>query len=168
MTFQLPRQRVTLVLLAACFATHHSLSAGAGTAALEPASGSKVKGEVTFFQDGPRVRAIGEITGLTPGRHGLHLHEKGDCTAPDASSAGEHYNPEGRKHGGPASAERHTGDFGNITANRSGTATVDSTLTGVSLSSLSGKGLIVHAQADDEKYDPAGNSGARVACGVVK
>ena len=66
------------------------------------------------------------------------------------------------------SAERHKGDFGNITANRSGTATVDFTLTGVSLSSLAGKSLIVHAQADDEKSDPAGNSGARVACGVVK
>ena len=100
MTFQLPRQRVTFVLLAACFATQHSLSAGAATAALEPASGSKVKGEVTFSQDGPRVRAIGEITGLTPGRHGMHLHEKGDCSAPDASSAT--YNPEA----GSTAAER--------------------------------------------------------------
>jgi Cu-Zn family superoxide dismutase len=98
----------------------------------------------------------------------MHLHEKGDCSAPDAASAGGHYNPEGRKHGGPTGAERHAGDFGNITANRSGAATVDTTLAGMSLASLNGKGLVVHAQPDDEKSDPAGNSGARVACGVVK
>jgi Cu-Zn family superoxide dismutase len=158
-------RRRTSVALAACFP---ALGAVAGTAVLGPSSSSNVKGEVTFSQDGSRVRATGEITGLTPGRHGLHLHEKGDCSAPDASSAGGHFNPEGRKHGGPQGTERHAGDFGNVNANRSGTATVDSTLAGVSLSSLTGKALVVHAQADDETSDPAGNSGARVACGIVK
>ena len=164
----LSRTRRALAVLGACFASHYSLMVLGGRAALEPANGSNVKGEVTFSQDGRHVRVTGEITGLKPGLHGLHLHEKGDCSAPDASSAGGHFNPEGKKHGGPTSAERHAGDIGNVTANRSGTATVDSTLTGVSLASLTGKGLVVHAKADDEKSDPAGNSGARVACGVVK
>ena len=168
MTPRLATARLALVAAAACIATQYATGAHAGTAELEPTNGSNVKGEVTFSQDGPHVRATGEITGLTPGPHGLHLHEKGDCSAPDASSAGGHYNPAGTRHGGPASAEHHAGDFGNVVANRSGTATVDSTLTGVSLASLTGKGLVVHAQPDDEKTDPAGNSGARIACGVVK
>ena len=167
MTFVMPRKRLMHALLAAGLATC-SLSAGAATATLEPASGSRVKGQVTFTQDGARVRATGEITGLAPGRHGFHVHEKGDCSDPKAESAGGHLNPEGRKHGGPGSAEKHAGDFGNITASASGAATVNTTLSGVSVAGLMGKGLIVHENADDEKTDPAGNAGARVACGVIK
>jgi len=168
MKTRLSPARIALALLIAGFAAQQSLSAQAATATLEPKSGSKVKGEVTFTQDGSGVRATGEITGLTAGRHGFHLHEKGDCSAPDAESAGGHFNPEGKKHGGPASAERHAGDFGNITANASGIATVNATIAGVSVASIMGKGLVVHAMADDEKTDPSGNSGARIACGVVK
>jgi Cu-Zn family superoxide dismutase len=164
MTSRLPQGHPAFVLLAACLAP----AAIAGTALLEPASGSSVKGEVTFSQDGPRVRATGEITGLKPGRHGLHVHEKGDCSAPDAAGTGGHFNPEARRHGGQASAERPVGDIGNVTANRSGAATVDATLTGVSLASLMGKSLVVHAQPDDEKATRASNSTGRIACGVVK
>src|SRR4029077_17674928 len=91
MTSRLPRARVALILLAAGLAA--PLAARAATATLEPASGSKVKGQATFSQDGSRVRATGEITGLTPGRHGFHLHDKGDCSAADAESAGGHFNP---------------------------------------------------------------------------
>jgi superoxide dismutase, Cu-Zn family len=168
MTFRRPRHRRALDSLAACLASFYTAAAGAGTAVLEPANGSNVKGEVTFSQDGPRVRATGEITGLTPGRHGLHLHDKGDCGAPHASSAAGHYNAEGRSYGDPQSAENPIGEIGNVTANRSGAATVDSTLTGISLASLMGKGLVVQAGAKDDKARQAGNPGALVACGVVK
>ena len=146
MTSRLPRGRLALILLAAGLAA--PLAARAATATLEPASGSKAKGQVTFLQDGSRVRAMGELTGLKPGRHGLQVHEKGDCSAADAD-----------RHGGASS----TGDFGNITASASGAATVSTTLTGVSMASLMGKELVLRAKPD-EKSD----AGALVACGVVK
>ena len=165
MTARMPRARFAFVAFVTSLAAQHSLAARAGTAVLEPTSGSNVKGEVTFSQDGSRVRATGEITGLTPGRHGLHLHEKRDCKGSDAARL---FTPDAGKHGSPSGGERQVGDFGNVTANRSGAATVDTTLTGVSLASLMGKGIAVHAKANDEKSDPAGNAGARVACGVVK
>ena len=142
MTSILLRARPAVLLLAMGLIA--PLAALAATATLEPAGGSKAKGQVTFIQDGSRVRATGEITGLAPGRHGLHLQEKGDCNAAD-----------GDRHGG-------AGDLGNITASASGAATVNNTLSGISVAGLMGKGLAV------EKSDSSGNSGARVACGVVK
>ena len=163
---------IVLAALGACFPPQ-AQAAETATAALQPASGSQVQGQVTFTQDGNRVRAAGEIKGLSPGRHGFHLHEKGDCSAPDAESAGGHFNPAGKKHGGLKSTERHAGDFGNLNADASGVAKVELTLTGISVAqnrpdSIVGRALVVHAQADDEKSDPSGNSGSRVACGVVK
>ena len=163
---------VSTTLIASCFAMQSS-AAEKASVTLQPASGSRVQGQVTFTQEGSRVRVAGEIRGLTPGAHGFHLHEKGDCSAPDAESAGGHFNPTRMKHGGPKSKERHGGDLGNITADASGNAKVNLTVTGISVASdkpdgIIGRGLVVHAQGDDEKTDPAGNSGARVACGAVK
>jgi superoxide dismutase, Cu-Zn family len=149
MTSRQPRVRLVLILLAAGVAL--PLAARAATATLEPAGGSKAKGQVTFTQDGPRIRAMGELTGLAPGRHGLQVSEKGDCSVSDADG-----------HGG-ASTEKPGGDFGSITASASGSATVNTTVTGVSIASLMGKGLVLRAKPD-EKSD----AGARVACGVVK
>jgi Cu-Zn family superoxide dismutase len=145
----------------------------AASATLRPASGSQVQGKINFAQTGTTVRMTGEVTGLSPGLHGFHLHEKGDCSAADATSAGAHFNPGAHKHGGPLSAERHAGDFGNLTADASGKAVVNLTVTGIAVAagqpnSIPGRGLIVHALPDDEKTDPTGNSGGRIACGVIQ
>ncbi|MBM3791898.1 MAG: superoxide dismutase family protein, partial [Acidobacteria bacterium] len=83
---------------------------------LHPTEGSQVHGIVTFTKEGDRVRVVADIEGLTPGDHGFHIHEYGDCSAADATSAGGHFNPGMHAHGGPADQTRHAGDLGNITA----------------------------------------------------
>jgi Cu-Zn family superoxide dismutase len=142
------------------------------TATLNPTKDSNVKGTVSFTKLKDGVRIDGEVTGLTPGAHGFHIHEKGDCSAPDATSAGGHYNPTDMPHGAPDAALRHVGDFGNIDANASGVAKfshVDHVISLEGPNSIIGHAVIVHAQADDLKTQkPPGNAGARVACGVVE
>ncbi|MBO0695670.1 MAG: superoxide dismutase family protein [Verrucomicrobia bacterium] len=140
-------------------------------AVLHPTAGNKVSGTVTFTEvaDGVQVRA--EISGLTPGNHGFHVHEFGDCSAADASSAGAHFNPTNKPHAGPDAAERHEGDMGNIQADASGKAKLEYVDHQISLTddqrSTIGRAVVVHAKADDLKTQPAGDSGARVACGVI-
>ncbi len=142
------------------------------TANVRPASGSQVHGTVTFTQVGSRVRVVGEIASLTPGTHGFHVHEQGDCSSPGAESAGGHFNPHGKKHGPAQSADRHAGDLGNLTANENGRANVSIMVDGLSVGkgadSVVGKAIVVHANADDLKTDPSGNSGGRVGCGVIQ
>jgi Cu-Zn family superoxide dismutase len=139
------------------------------TAKLEPKSGSQVTGTITFTKTGDEVHVVGDIENLTAGKHGFHIHEKGDCSAPDASSAGGHFNPTHQHHGGPTTPERHVGDLGNIEPDASGKVHFDWTgkmsLSGAD--SIIGKSVVVHEKADDLKTDPAGNSGARIACGVI-
>lgn len=166
------------LLLAACAAlcagcASMNVDRASATAFVYPASGSGVKGTVSFMQIGHDVTVSGEISGLTPGPHGFHVHDKGDCSAADASSAGGHFNPTGAHHGGPQSASHHAGDLGNITANDYGIANVSVVVQGISVkkdetNNIIGRGLVVHAKADDEASDPAGNSGARVGCGVIQ
>ncbi|MGB9476270.1 MAG: superoxide dismutase family protein [Candidatus Udaeobacter sp.] len=140
-------------------------------AVLQPTAGNKVSGTVTFTKaaDGVQVRA--EITGLTPGNHGFHVHEFGDCSAADASSAGAHFNPTHKPHAGPEVPERHVGDMGNIQADASGKAKLDYVDHQISLTnderSVIGRSVVVHAKADDLKSQPSGDSGARVACGAI-
>ena len=158
------------LLLSACATMENE--GPAATAMMRPASGSQVNGSVKFTQVGSRVRVSGQIAGLSPGLHGFHIHEKGDCSAADATSAGAHFNPAGMKHGGPGSAVHHAGDLGNIKADDYGNATISVLADGVSVSkgqsdSVIGRGLIVHAAPDDEKTDPTGNAGGRIACGVI-
>jgi superoxide dismutase, Cu-Zn family len=102
----------------------------------------------------------------------MHVHDKGDCTAPDAASAGAHFNPATRKHGAPDATERHGGDLGNVVANEYGKAKLSITVEGLSVGKgpdgVIGKGVIVHANEDDLKTDPSGNSGDRISCGVVE
>jgi Cu-Zn family superoxide dismutase len=139
-------------------------------AVLSPTKDSKVSGEVTFTKAEGGVKVSAHITGLAAGSHGFHIHEFGDCSAPDAASAGGHFNPAGHKHGAPKDAERHEGDLGNVEANASGSATleaVDATLSLEGADSILGRGVIVHANADDFKTQPTGNAGGRVACGVI-
>lgn len=136
-------------------------------AVLESASGSKVKGTVTFTESGDKVRVVADITGLTPGKHGFHIHEFGDCSAPDATSAGAHFNPAGNPHAGHDVAKRHMGDLGNIEADASGKAHLDLTDKEIDLSEIIGRGVIVHEKADDLKTQPTGDAGGRLACGVI-
>ena len=139
-------------------------------ATLEPKSGSRVTGTVAFTKMGDQVRVVADIQNLAPGKHGFHIHEKGDCSSVDASSAGGHFNPTHQHHGGPDTAERHAGDLGNIEADASGKAHLEwkgkLRLTGTD--SIVGKSVVVHEKEDDLKTDPAGNSGARIACGVIE
>jgi len=140
-------------------------------ALLHPTAGNKVSGKVTFIEVADGVQVQAEITGLTPGNHGFHVHEFGDCSATDATSAGAHFNPTNKPHAGPDAAERHVGDMGNIEADASGTARLDYVDHHISLTndkqSVIGRSVVVHAKADDLKSQPAGDSGARVACGVI-
>jgi Cu-Zn family superoxide dismutase len=142
------------------------------SATLEPRSGSKVQGTVTFAQVGDLVRVSGTVTGHTKGPKGFHIHEKGDCSAPDAMSAGGHFNPAKSKHGGPYEPEKHAGDLGNLDFGADGTAKFSFVVGDISVSNRSdgiiGRAVVVHAAGDDLKTDPTGNSGGRVACGVIK
>jgi Cu-Zn family superoxide dismutase len=140
-------------------------------AAMKPASGSKVAGTVSFAEKDGKVEVTVELSGLTPGDHGFHIHDKGDCSAPDATSAGGHFNPDAIDHGAPTAMPHHAGDFGNLTAGADGTVKTKITVDFITLAagpkSAVGRGVIVHEKADDLKTQPTGNAGARVACGVV-
>ena len=139
-------------------------------ATLEPRSNSKVKGTVTFTKVAGGIRVVAKVEGLTPGSHGFHIHEKGDCSAPDAASAGGHFNPHGKPHGAPDKDERHAGDLGNIEANAAGKGKYDKIDPHLSLAgsdSIIGRSVIVHEKTDDLKTQPTGNAGGRVACGVI-
>lgn len=140
-------------------------------AVLHPTAGNKVSGTVTFTEVADGVQVHADIAGLTPGNHGFHVHEFGDCSAADASSAGAHFNPTNNPHAGPDAAERHVGDMGNVEADASGKATLEYVDHQISLTtddrSVIGRSVVVHVKADDLKTQPAGDSGARIACGVI-
>src|SRR5205807_10326640 len=139
-------------------------------AVLHPTAGNNVTGSVTFTKSGDEVKVVADVTGLTPGKHGFHVHEFGDCSSPDASSAGGHFNPTHKQHGAPDAVERHNGDLGNVVADSSGKAHLEWTDKVMKLSgpdSIIGRSMIAHVQEDDLKTQPTGNSGGRVACGVI-
>jgi Cu-Zn family superoxide dismutase len=139
-------------------------------AVLTPAKDGKVGGTIHFMKTAGGVKVSGTVTGLAPGAHGFHVHEFGDCSAADFTSAGGHFNPAGNPHGSPKDAKRHEGDLGNIEAGADGSATIDytdATLGFEGAQSILGRGVIVHANPDDFKTQPTGNAGGRVACGVI-
>ena len=139
-------------------------------AVLHPARDGAVSGTLTFVRAAGAMKVSGRISGLAPGTHGFHVHEFGDCSATDFSSAGGHYNPTGHQHAGTAVARRHIGDLGNIEAGADGVAMVDYTdsrLRFEGVHGILGRGLIVHANPDDLKTQPTGNAGGRLACGVI-
>ena len=158
------------VLLAACAGME--ASGPKATATLEPRSGSTVSGTVSFQTVGQKVRVEASIAGLTPGEHGFHVHEVGDCSAADATSAKGHFNPAAKAHGHHGGAERHAGDMPNLVADSSGKATLAAELEMLSLtegpSGILKRSVVIHADPDDYKSQPAGNSGKRVACGVIR
>ena len=143
-----------------------------GLATLDPTSGNTASGTVRFEQRGDDVQVTAQVSGLKPNQeHGFHAHEKGDCSSGDGMSAGGHFNPSGKPHG-TQDGDHHAGDLPALKADASGRATATFVLHGVSLGSgpadLLGRGLIVHAAPDDYKTQPTGNSGARIACGVIR
>jgi Cu-Zn family superoxide dismutase len=147
---------------------------GAG-AELKPTQGNSVTGTVSLVAEKKGLRVAGMIKGLKPGaEHGFHIHEKGDCSAPDASSAGDHFNPTSQPHGNPkTSGPRHAGDMVNLRADAQGVAKIDAFIEGAVMKSgkandLAGKSIVVHEKPDDYTSQPSGNSGARVACGVIE
>lgn len=159
----------------------HDHSAGDGhgdvvktaVAQLQPTEGNETSGTVTFTKAENGIRVVVDIQGFEggPGKRGFHIHEHGDCSAPDATSAGGHFNPEEKSHGAPDAAERHAGDFGNLTVDEDGNARtefVDTTISFDGPHSIIGRAVIVHAQEDDLQTQPTGDAGARVACGVIQ
>jgi superoxide dismutase, Cu-Zn family len=137
---------------------------------LYPTQGNKVQGTIWFILTDKGVRVVADIQGLQEGKHGFHIHEFGDCSSPDASSAGGHFNPAGKQHGGPMDMNRHLGDMGNLEADARGNAHLEYVDPEIILSgpnSIIGRAVVVHKETDDLKSQPAGNSGPRVACGVI-
>ncbi|MCL7715779.1 superoxide dismutase family protein [Stenotrophomonas mori] len=144
------------------------------SARLEPTKDSAVAGTVTFSIVDGKLRASGDLSGLAPGsEHGFHIHEKGDCSAPDGTSAGGHFNPGGSDHGSIEADVHHGGDMPNIVADAQGNAHVDGPVSSnVNAGKgddfdIIGRGLIVHADPDDYHSQPTGNAGARLACAVI-
>ena len=135
-----------------------------------------VSGILTVTNEGDAVSILGEITGLEPGKeHGFHVHEVGECSLPDFASAGGHFNPTKDPHGGPKTKTRHLGDLPNAKADKNGRALIDVTVKGPNLvdkdgapTEVLGKSLVVHIKPDDYKTQPSGDSGARIACGVIR
>ena len=138
---------------------------------LEPTQNHRVRGMVSFTATESGVRIVADVEGLTPGKHGFHIHEKGDCSAPDASSAGGHFNPTNLHHGAPDVEDRHLGDLGNLEADSKGYAhydRIDKVIVLHGANSIVGKAVIVHEKEDDLTSQPVGNAGGRVACGVIE
>lgn len=177
---------LSALIAAGCASTPSSSTSAPATAAPAPkstaqsasvnlasASGSLVSGKLAVEAMDDGVHVTGEIGGLQPGSaHGFHIHEKGDCSAVDASSAGGHFNPTGAAHGKADAGPHHAGDADNLIADAQGVAKVDRHFAGVTLgggaaNDVAGKAVIVHAAPDDYKSQPSGNAGARLACGVI-
>src|SRR6266850_1598971 len=167
----------TILMAAGLLVLATSAARGAETPAQAQAtmaakSGSTVTGTATFTELANGVKVVVDIENATPGAHGLHIHEKGDCSAPDAMSAGAHFNPAGNPHAGPRDKGRHNGDFGNINIGQDGKGHLEIVDDLVTVkpgpTSVVGKSIIFHEQTDDLKTQPAGNSGARLGCGVIQ
>jgi Cu-Zn family superoxide dismutase len=142
-------------------------------ARLEPTKGNTAAGTVEFVQRGDKVEVAANVTGLAPNReHGFHVHEKGDCSSGDGMSAGGHFNPRAKAHAHYGSGERHAGDMPNIKTDAGGNASysfeTDLFTVADGPASVIGRAVVIHRDPDDYKSQPAGNSGPRIACGVVQ
>jgi superoxide dismutase, Cu-Zn family len=137
-------------------------------AKIQPLAKGSVSGTAKLKWNGAATILELHIKGLKPRqKSGFHIHEFGDCSATDGSSAGGHFNPRQTAHGGPEDAIHHAGDMGNLTADAKGEVEEKIKIPGVALATLIGRSLVVHAKEDDLKSQPAGGSGDRVACGVI-
>lgn len=163
----------TFLAAAGLFLFAGSLSADQHSliAVLEPTEGNDVEGHVTFTKSGDGVTIEAKVGGLEPNsRHGFHIHEFGDISAADGTSAGGHFNPEGHDHGLPDEEPRHAGDLGNLEADEDGMATMSRTVDDITLTeganAVLGRGVVVHAKPDDGGQ-PTGNAGPRIAVGTI-
>jgi Cu-Zn family superoxide dismutase len=141
-------------------------------AAIEARSGSALKGEARFTEVEGGVKVEVHVTGVTPGPHAVHIHEKGDCSAQDATSAGAHFNPDAHPHGAPTAEKHHAGDFGNMEVGADGHGMLDLVSKVLTVKdgphSVVGRSIIVHEKADDMTTQPTGNAGGRIGCGVIQ
>lgn len=140
-------------------------------ASFKAMSNTKTKGVVSFIQEDKGVRVVADVYGLTPGKHGFHIHELGVCEGPDAKSAGAQFNPTRSKHGAPDAVQRYAGGLGNLVADAAGRAhfeTVDSHISLSGPTNIIGRSIIVYEREDDFKTQPSGNTGSRIACGVIE
>jgi Cu-Zn family superoxide dismutase len=170
MVFTLLASVAALATMAGC-AGMNTTGGAVAAAKLEATIGNAVSGTVTFRQNGDQVAVHAVVEGLKVGQeHGFHIHEKGDCSSGDGMSTGGHFNPTGKAHGAQ-DADHHAGDLPALKADAQGRVDVTFVLAGVGVGSgaadIVGKGLIVHALPDDYRTQPTGNSGARIACGVI-
>ena len=150
-----------------------SISAQQAIAVIGPTSGSNLTGTAIFTQNGETITLTVEIQNVSPGLHAVHIHEKDDCSSPDGTSAGGHWNPTNVAHGKWGEGEFHLGDIGNITVGEDGTGKIELTTnlwemgTGSDID-IVGRGIIVHAGADDFTSQPSGAAGARIGCGAIE
>lgn len=141
------------------------------TVPIEARSGSSLTGTATLTATEGGVRVLVSISGVSPGKHGSHVHEKGDCTAPDGASAGSHFNPGGHAHALPQGSPRHLGDLGNVEVGADGKGVLELVAEGANLdpgdpASFLGRSIIVHEKEDDGGQ-PNGNAGGRIGCAVI-
>jgi Cu-Zn family superoxide dismutase len=159
--------------LTGCQSFSTSAASPQARASLEAKSGSPVSGQVNFQEKKDKMLVTATVTGLKPNsEHGFHVHEKGDCSAPDGASAGGHFNPDSQAHGHPHQGKQHTGDLPNLVANSKGEASFSFEADKMRLNDgpqgILNRAVVVHANPDDYQSQPAGNSGARIACGIIK
>lgn len=140
-------------------------------ATIQGRAGTGVSGHATFVERAGGVQVTLSISGAEPGWHAVHIHEHGDCSAADFTSAGGHFNPGGHAHGAPHAAEHHAGDLGNIWVNEDRTGFHTVFMPELSVSdgdhSVRGRGIIVHEKADDLVSQPTGAAGGRIGCGEI-
>ena len=173
----LPRIAMTLaavpLALAGCSTVVDMPADRLGGAALTLASGQPA-GTAQLIATADEVTLAVGLTGIAPGEHGIHLHTTGACNGPDFTSAGGHLNPLGRMHGSLSTGGKHAGDLPNVTIQTGGSGALTGALAGTPdqvrawLFDGDGTAILVHADPDDYRTDPSGNSGARIACGVIK
>ena len=169
---------IAAVLCAVCLACgdenedEHSHGETASATIAPKSDNTTLAGTATFSGEAGSVQVKVDLTGAPPGMHGVHIHETGDCSAADATSAGGHWNPTNQMHGmlGPTS---HLGDIGNITVAADGTGTLSASNTAWELGTgtandVIGHAVVVHGMADDLTSQPAGNAGPRIGCGVIE
>ena len=160
---------IVLIALAGC--AHRINHDETATATVRSSEQKDLSGTVLFKSTASGLIVEAHIMGLKPNSyHGLHIHEMGQCEGPGYESAGGHFNPQKHKHGAPGK-EGHMGDLGNIISDADGHGKLNLLLTDVrpeEFNLIVGRSIVIHDKADDQKSQPAGNSGARIACGVIK
>lgn len=162
------------LVMAGCVSASMARQPRAVATRLVNSSGQQV-GSAVLSQTKDGVRVNLNVQGLPPGTHGVHIHENGMCEPPSFTSAGGHYNPTQKQHGSQNPQGQHVGDLPNLTVGANGQGQLEGIAKGATLRGpinplikTGGTALVIHASTDDYKTDPSGNSGGRIACGVIQ